>query len=88
MPAEPATPADRTNPGRSRIGVLVLRLGVLGVFVAALGVSLVSFALFGCACFGGHTVRKTSDPPPYFGPPIVPHEVQPPEETAPVPPVP
>jgi hypothetical protein len=45
-------PQDNTQsrpPGR-RMHVLVFRLGILGAFIAAFGVSLASFALFGCFC--------------------------------------
>ena len=34
-----------------RISVLLLRLGIAGLFLAALGITLTGFALFGCqAC--------------------------------------
>jgi hypothetical protein len=50
-PPHPNLPAEPTPPAKHRrLRVLVLRLGILGVFVAALGVAVTGFALFGCAC--------------------------------------
>jgi hypothetical protein len=59
---EPVT--SRTGAGHRRIsGVLLVRLGIAGFFLAASAVSLVSFTLFGCYCFEGLTVQKPDDRP-------------------------
>jgi hypothetical protein len=49
MPSD-KLPTGESSPPRRRVRVLILRLGILGVFVIALVLSVVSFALFGCAC--------------------------------------
>lgn len=43
-----------------RLHVLILRLGILGVFLIALGAATAAFALFGCAC--SDSQRVGSDP--------------------------
>lgn len=80
--AEPRDDSGKSNPGvrpRHITGVLILRLGIAGFFVAASAVSLLSFTLFGCFCWQGYTrpdlsIEKVEDPPagepgPKFGVP-------------------
>ena len=60
------------KPPARRISRLLLQLGVLGVFVTALGLSTVSFALFGCYCFEGRSARLVDPPPEKAEPPKFP----------------
>jgi hypothetical protein len=41
-----------------RLHVLILRLGILGAFLAALGTAAVGFVLFGCACSDSQTTNS------------------------------
>lgn len=51
-----------SRPRPREIKVLILRFGILGVFVAALCGSLVSFALFGCECIQGRMPEQIEIP--------------------------
>ena len=78
------------RPGRRRIRVLILRIGITGVFLVALGIAVASFALFGCACGGVQTIANKdiegmtvnppdpgTKPPRFLIPSLGPQESQP-----------